>query len=68
MNDEGKCCEVHAQTLPKILTLVATDWLLMRYASATTSKNKKMLKIPNSSKMAILYTNWFETVYKTIFH
>ncbi len=41
LNDEGRCCEVHAQTLPKIPTLAATNWLLMRYASVTTSQNKK---------------------------
>ncbi len=41
LNDKGRCFEIHAQTLPKIATLAAVDWLLMRYASVTTSKNKK---------------------------
>ncbi len=38
----------HSQTLPKIPTLAAVDWLLMRYASVTSYKNKKLLEIPNS--------------------
>ncbi len=66
LNDEGRCCEVHAQMLQKIPTLAATNWLLMRYASVTTSKNKKLLKIPNSSIMVILYTNRFEILCRTI--
>ncbi len=40
LNDEDRCCEVHAQTLPKIPTLAATDWLLMRYASVTNFQKK----------------------------
>ncbi len=68
LNNEGRCCEVHAQTLLKIPTLAATAWLLMRYASVTTSKNKKLLKIPNSSIMIILYTDRFEILCRTIFY
>ncbi len=67
LNDEGRRCEVHVRTLPKISTLAATDWLLMRYASVTTPKTKKSLKIPNSSKMVILYINRFEILCTTIF-
>ncbi len=44
LNDEGRCCEAPAQTLQKVPTLAATDWLLMRHASVTTSENKKLLK------------------------
>ncbi len=68
LNDEGRCCEVHAQILTKIPTLAATDWLLTRYASVTTSKNKKLLKIPNSSKLVVLYTKRFEILCSTIFY
>ncbi len=68
LNDEGRCCEVHAQILPKIPTLPATDWLLTRYASVTTFKNKKLVKISNSSKMVILCTNRFEIICRTIFY
>ncbi len=35
LNNKGRCCEVHAQTLSKIPTLAAGYWLLMRYASFT---------------------------------
>ncbi len=34
--------EVRTQALPKIPTLAAVDWLLMKYVSVTTSKNKKI--------------------------
>ncbi len=68
LNNKGRCCEVRAQTLPKIPILAAVDWLLMRYAGVTTSENKKFLKIPNSSKMVILYTNRFEILCRTIFY
>ncbi len=48
LNDKDRCCEVRcevrAQTLRKIPTLAAVDWLLMRFASVTTSKNKKIAK------------------------
>ncbi len=58
LNDKGGYLEVHTAALPKIPTSAAVDQLLQRYASVTTSKNKtKMLKIPNLSKMVILYTN-----------
>ncbi len=53
LNDEGRGYEVHAQTLPKIPTLAAIDWMLIRYASVTTSKNKKLLKISNLSKKVV---------------
>ncbi len=66
LNDKGRCCEVRAQTLPKIPTLAAVDSLLMRYAMVTTSENKKFLKITNSSKM-VIYTNQFEILCRTIF-
>ncbi len=33
LNNKGRCCEVRAQTLPKIPTLAAVYCLLMRYAS-----------------------------------
>ncbi len=67
-NDKNRCYEVRAQTLPTILTLAAVDSLLMKYASITASKNKKLLKIPNSSKMVVLYTNRFEILCRTIFY
>ncbi len=36
LNNKGRCCEVHAQAIPKIPTLAAMDRLLMRYASVFT--------------------------------
>ncbi len=66
LNDEGRCCK-EAQTLQRTPTLAATDWLLMRYASVATSKNKKLLKISNSSKMVILCYR-FDIFCRTIFY
>ncbi len=51
LNDKGRCCEVRAQTSPKIPTLAAVDSLLMRCASVTSSKNKKLLKIRFAQKL-----------------
>ncbi len=59
----GRDHEVQTETSPKI-TLAAVDWLLMRYASVTTSKLK--LKIPNSSKMVLYIKNQFKILCKTI--
>ncbi len=53
LNDKVGVVKYAAQILPKIPTLAAVDWLLMRYAGVTTSKNRKLLKIPNSSKTVI---------------
>ncbi len=36
LNDQSRCSEVRSETLPKIRTLAAVDWLLMRYAIVTT--------------------------------
>ncbi len=54
---QGRVLRSTAETLLKIPTLAAMDRLSMRYASVTTSENKKLLKISHSSKMVILYTN-----------
>ncbi len=39
LNDMGGCCEVHAETLPKLPTSAAVDQLSVKYATVTTLEN-----------------------------
>ncbi len=47
------CNEVHFESLSNIIILAAVDQMLKRLACAITSQNKKILIIPNMSKMVV---------------